>query len=65
MIRVNSTTEDAFITSCAGRCGFEGYGNGICRQSEPKCVQNGDTYFASGDEFCTGGAQSDTCCCVP
>jgi uncharacterized protein (UPF0333 family) len=65
MIRVNSTTEEAFITSCAGRCGFDGYGDGICRQSEPKCDQNGEDHNTDGDVFCTGGAQSDTCCCVP
>ncbi len=64
-LRVNTTTEEAFLTSCAGVCGYNGYSNGICRQEHTKCTQNGETYSSEGDEFCTGGSQSDTCCCVP
>ncbi|MDP3919005.1 MAG: hypothetical protein Q8Q35_03845 [Nanoarchaeota archaeon] len=64
-LRVNSTTEEAFITSCPGQCGLLDYSNGVCRQEPTKCVNNGETYSEPGDVFCTGGAQSDTCCCVP
>jgi uncharacterized protein (UPF0333 family) len=63
-IRINSTTEEAFITSCPGRCGFDGFSNGVCRQSTSKCTQNGEVHSSEGDDYCTGGAQSDTCCCV-
>jgi uncharacterized protein (UPF0333 family) len=62
---INVTSEESFITGCSGQCGLEGYYNGICRQSEPKCEQNNEFYWQPGDIFCTGGAQSDTCCCVP
>jgi hypothetical protein len=62
---INSTTDESFITSCAGQCGWDGFSDGICRQSQPKCAQEGETYSADGSIFCTGGSQSDTCCCVP
>ncbi|HLC74361.1 MAG TPA: hypothetical protein VJH88_00725 [Candidatus Nanoarchaeia archaeon] len=64
-LRINSTSEESYIISCAGQCGFEGYSNGICRQSPSKCTQNGETHSSTGDQYCTGGAQSNTCCCVP
>ena len=64
-LRVNTSSETVVITSCAGQCWFENYQNGICRQEPPKCNQNNEVYLASGDKYCTGGAQSDTCCCMP
>src|SRR3989344_624390 len=64
-LRINSSSEDTYIISCAGQCGFEGYGDGVCRQSPSKCTQNGETHSPTGDQYCTGGAQSNTCCCVP
>ncbi len=65
-IRVNKTSEEAFITSCAGLCGFKGYSNGICRQEEPKCKQNNEIYTSEGDTYCVkAGAQANACCCVP
>jgi len=64
-LRVNKTSEDSFLTSCAGVCGYNGYSDGVCRQEPSKCNQNGETNVVAGDQYCTGGAQSDTCCCVP
>ena len=64
-LRVNVSTEETVITSCAGECWFEGYSDGTCRQEPPKCAQNSETYITAGDKFCTGGSQSDTCCCKP
>lgn len=73
-VRVNSTQDESFITSCAGWCGYNGFGNGICENSVNKCDDNcglpysssHDCYAGSSvsDSFCTGGAESDTCCCV-
>lgn len=65
-LRVNTTAEELFITSCAGLCGFEGYSGGLCRQEAPKCQQNGEVYFPAGDIYCIeSGAQADACCCRP
>ncbi|MBU0460443.1 MAG: hypothetical protein KKH52_04600 [Nanoarchaeota archaeon] len=65
-LRVNSTTEEAFLTSCAGVCGYEGYSNGVCENNVAKCGEYcPGCYYPEGDQFCTGGSQSDTCCCVP
>ena len=64
-LHVNTTPAEVFITSCAGQCQYNGYSNGICRQEPPKCKANNEIYIADGDIFCTGGAQSDTCCCPP
>ncbi len=66
-LRINITLSQnqSLITSCPGQCGFSGYSNGVCRQEPPKCQQNGEIYIPAGDQFCTGGSQADTCCCVP
>jgi len=64
-LRINMSTEESFITSCAGECGSEGYSNGVCRQNPSKCTSENEDYIPEGDQYCTGGPQSDTCCCVP
>ncbi|MBU0456956.1 MAG: hypothetical protein KKD75_02315 [Nanoarchaeota archaeon] len=65
-IRVNSTTEESFLNSCAGICGYEGYGNGACENNPAKCEDYcPGCYLPAGDEYCIGGPQSDTCCCIP
>lgn len=65
-VRVNSTTEESFLNSCAGLCGYEGYGDGACENNPAKCGDYcPDCYLPSGDQYCIGGPQSDTCCCVP
>lgn len=63
IISVNTSGNDAFLTSCAGNCGFSGYSDGICRQSPAKCTQNNEVNIVAYDQFCTGGAQANTCCC--
>lgn len=50
-------------SSCSAYCVSLGiYSNGICRQSAAQCTNNGETYVAGGDAFCTGGG-SPRCCC--
>lgn len=51
--------------SCAQFCQTLGYSDGTCRQTIRKCGQNGEDYQSEGDLYCTGGAQADTCCCLP
>ncbi|MBT4539465.1 hypothetical protein HOI26_01650 [Candidatus Woesearchaeota archaeon] len=65
LLRINTTSTETYITSCPGQCEFEGFSNGVCRQSIPKCEQNSETNAPDGNQFCTGGSQSDTCCCIP
>ncbi|MBU1111467.1 MAG: hypothetical protein ABIG93_04060 [archaeon] len=65
-VRVNSTIEESFINSCAGQCGWEGYDNGACENNPAKCDEYCENcYLPEGDQYCTGGPQSDTCCCIP
>ncbi|MFH1406372.1 MAG: hypothetical protein ABIG52_04125, partial [Nanoarchaeota archaeon] len=65
-VRVNSTTEESFINSCAGLCGYEGYSNGACENNPSKCGEYcPNCYLPEGDQYCLGGSQSDTCCCQP
>ncbi|MFH1636825.1 MAG: class III signal peptide-containing protein [Candidatus Woesearchaeota archaeon] len=73
-IRINATYDEAFVNSCAGWCGWEGFSTGVCDNNVNKCANNcGLPYsgtsncYAGADvseEFCTGGSESDTCCCV-
>ena len=73
-IRVNASQDESFIISCLGWCGYNGFSNGVCENSIPKCNNNcGLPYSAShncyagstvSSDFCTGGPESDTCCCV-
>jgi uncharacterized protein (UPF0333 family) len=62
-LRVNRTLEEAFIESCPGQCGLSGFQGGLCRQSPSKCTQSNQFHHPPGDQYCTSGAQSDTCCC--
>ncbi len=74
-LRINITAgEEAFIDSCAGWCGWEGLSDGTCENNIPLCGSGcGLPYSDSNDcyagenvssEYCTGGAEADTCCCV-
>lgn len=74
-LRVNVTAGgESFINSCAGWCGFQGLSNGACENSEQKCSNNcGLTYSSThncyagsnvSSQYCTGGSESDTCCCI-
>lgn len=53
------------VQSCAAVCSGLGYSVGTCRRNASVCTQNGETHESTGDQFCTGGSQSDTCCCLP
>jgi type II secretory pathway pseudopilin PulG len=52
------------VNSCSDYCQFLAtYINGICRQNSIQCSRNNETYESSGDQYCTGGASVDSCCC--
>lgn len=54
------------IPSCTIYCQTVGsYSVGTCRQNSDQCTNNGETYEAGGNVYCTGGADADTCCCKP
>jgi uncharacterized protein (UPF0333 family) len=62
---INTTAgEEAFLDSCAGYCGLNGYIDGLCRQNSGKCNDYiGGTWESGGDQYCpvqTG----DFCCCA-
>ncbi len=79
VLNVSKTFYEAFLTSCAGWCGFNGYPNGgICDNNQNKCQKTcspplgfdptytcwaGDTV---SDLYCLpSGTESDECCCLP
>ena len=74
-LRMNSTQgQEVFITSCSGWCGNSGFSNGICDNTISKCDDNcGLPYSGSSNcyagstvstQYCLGGPESDTCCCI-
>lgn len=63
-------------TSCPSYClslGYHGIPEGSCRQNANTCINFGETCTppmpgevgCGGSQWCTGGAQADTCCCKP
>lgn len=76
VMNVSKTFYEAFLTSCAGWCGFNGYPNGgNCLQEKTKCEKTcslpyDPTYkcwagTTVSQTYCTGGAQANSCCCTP
>lgn len=77
-LRMNATQgaggQEAFINSCSGWCGYNGFSNGICDNTISKCEDNCGLPYSSSDDcyagsavslqYCLGGPESDTCCCV-
>jgi type II secretory pathway pseudopilin PulG len=57
------TTEP--YSTCSEFCLGSGYSGGTCRRNAKACSDNGETYESGGDQYCTGGPNSDTCCCAP
>jgi Tfp pilus assembly protein PilV len=53
------------FNSCSEYCASIGYSLGNCRQNDKQCGRNNETYESGGDNYCTGGASADTCCCAP
>lgn len=51
--------------SCNDYAIQQGYVSGTCRQNTQQCIQYNEIYLSSGDPFCTGGSQADTCCALP
>ncbi len=49
--------------TCSSYCQENGYADGVCRNNWRACVFNGETHESGGDQYCTGGANRDTCCC--
>ncbi|MBU0629266.1 MAG: hypothetical protein KKC75_08830 [Nanoarchaeota archaeon] len=66
-IRINITAgEDAFLDSCAGYCGYHGFSDGACENNPTKCKNYcSNCYYPDGNQYCLGGEESDTCCCIP
>ena len=52
-------------SSCSALCQSLGYTDGTCRQAQQTCAKKGEIYEVDGDQYCTKGPQSDTCCCAP
>jgi type II secretory pathway pseudopilin PulG len=52
-------------TSCAEICVSLSYTAGTCRKNSGACNSAGETRETTGDIFCTGGKNADTCCCQP
>lgn len=52
-------------STCSQYCANNGYSSGTCRQNTNQCTNHGESHQAGGDAFCTGGANADTCCCLP
>lgn len=56
--------QGAISTSCSLYCQSLGtYTTGTCRENPAQCTNNTETYESSGDSFCSGGSNADTCCC--
>jgi prepilin-type N-terminal cleavage/methylation domain-containing protein len=52
-------------TPCSQWCEDLEYSYGTCEQNAQQCISNGGTHEPGADELCTGGANADTCCCMP
>lgn len=52
-------------STCVELCTNNGYSAGTCRANAQQCNNNGETHESGGDQFCTGGASADRCCCAP
>lgn len=51
-------------TSCTTYCQSQGYSSGNCDKNAGQCNRNDQTHLDGGDSFCTGGPNTDTCCCI-
>jgi hypothetical protein len=52
-------------TSCSQICIGANFSGGTCRANNGACNQSGETQVTEGNQYCTGGANADTCCCFP
>lgn len=50
--------------SCTSICAGQGYSSGSCIGNANQC-KSPKVYQPSGNMYCTGGANADTCCCTP
>ncbi len=54
------------VSNCGDYCAYIGdYINGVCRQNQAQCNNNGETYTSGGNSYCIGGPTGDFCCCIP
>lgn len=58
-------SETSLLETCVSYCQSIGYADGTCRKNVGACKLNGETNESSGNIYCTGGLQEDTCCCTP
>lgn len=72
-LRVNETQQGSYVTSCVGWCGFEGLSSGFCTNTPNACDDDCGLPYPpkscyAGDEvsdnYCLGGEQANTCCCI-
>jgi type II secretory pathway pseudopilin PulG len=57
-------TRASVVETCNSYAVSQGYTSGVCRPSANACGRR-NTHLPEGDTYCTGGANSDTCCAVP
>lgn len=63
--RSSGDTSPGPITSCTQYCTSIGFTSGTCRASSQQCINNNELPKPIGDQYCTGVANADTCCCLP
>ncbi len=74
--KVSSVTMTTYLTNwqeasnivlgpetCGEYCQASAFADGTCRGNGNQCRNNGETYVPGGNQFCTGGANVDSCCC--
>lgn len=63
---VGTSSGDPPVSTCNDYCISLGtYSSGTCRKNAGACGSAGETNEPTGDQYCTGGPQVDTCCCLP
>ena len=65
--RVNPTdlVPDPGELTCNLYCQSLLYTGGTCRKNAKACTDNGEVRQSNGNQYCTGGNNADTCCCLP
>jgi Tfp pilus assembly protein FimT len=58
-----AVTPTPSISTCDQYCQGTGYAGGSCVANSNQCTNQGGIYEAEGDQYCSGGGGSDTCCC--
>ena len=51
-------------TTCLSICQQSGFSSFVCEKNTATCTKLGGTHSTTGDIYCTGGVNADTCCCL-